>query len=123
MAWATTAPITASPVIRGTNRRQVDADDAVAPGGALLRRAREALESRGDSRLRETGRLESTDELCFQQSAGDSTRPEIDVPERVVRKDLANDDVRNLDAAPWLEDARDLGDGAALVGHEVQDAV
>jgi hypothetical protein len=38
----------------------------------------------------------TADELCFQQSAGDSTGPEIDVSQRAVGKDFANDDVRDL---------------------------
>lgn len=123
MPWATTAPVNTSPVSRRTNRRQVDADDAVASSRPLLRRSRETIETRGDLRLSEAGWFESPDELCFQQSACDSTRPQIDVSERVVGKDLSNDDVGDLDAAPWLEDARNLGDSTALIGHEVQDSV
>jgi hypothetical protein len=51
----------------------------VAPGRPLLGRAGEAVESGDDPNLVESGQLERLDELCFQQSAGDSTRPQVDI--------------------------------------------
>jgi len=36
------------------------------------------------------------DELCFQQSTGDSTSPEVDISKSAVWKDFTDDDVRDL---------------------------
>ena len=62
----------------------------------------------------EAGSGEEVDDLCFQQSACDSTGPQVDVAQRALREDLADDDVGDLQAAAGFENARDLADGAQV---------
>jgi hypothetical protein len=117
-------PVAKSSVRRlPASRRQIDAKDAVSLGRPFLGRSGEAVESLEHPDIGEAGRLEDADELCFQQSTGDSTRPEIDVSERAVGKDLADDNVRDLRASAWFQHTRDLPDSVRLVWHEVEDAV
>ena len=102
---------------------QVHADDRVPPGRAFLRGPAKAIVAMRDRNVDEAGILKQLDELCFQQSACDSTRPEVEVAQRVVRQGFTDDDVGHLHAAAGLEDAGDLGDRALLLGNEVEDAV
>lgn len=106
-----------------SHRREVHADDAVSAGRAFFGGAVETREPRRNPRLGEPGGLKCCNELCFQQSACDSTGPQVDVTQRLVREHLADHDVGDLDAAPGLEDAGDLGDCAVLVRYEIEHAV
>jgi hypothetical protein len=72
---------------------------------------------------RKTSGLEDADELCFQQSTGDSTSPEVDVSKGAVGKDFANDDVGDLRATATLQYPCDLADSPCLVRHKVEHAI
>ncbi len=111
------------PVQSRARCRQIHSDDTVPLGCTVLRCAGEAIEPVENADPGETGGLEDADELCFQQSSGDSTSPEVDISKSAVWKDFANDDVRDLHASTTLEHARELADGSGLVGHEVEHAV
>lgn len=63
-----------------SHRREVHADDAVSARRTFFGGAVEAREPRRDARLNEPGGLKGRDELCFQQSTGDSTSPQVNVP-------------------------------------------
>jgi len=79
---ASSASGLSSEIVEATPRaggEQIHAADSVPPGGAFLGRSGETIESRDDVRSLETSRRERRNELCFQQSAGNSTGPEIDV--------------------------------------------
>ena len=76
--------------------RQIHSDNTVSLGRTFFCRSGEAIESAENAYACETGRREDANELCFQQSTGNSTRPEVDVSERVVGQDFANHDVRHL---------------------------
>jgi hypothetical protein len=91
--------------------RQIHSDDTVALGGTFLRCSGEAIEPVEKADSGETGGLEDADELCFQQSTGDSTSPEVDISKSAVWKDLTDDDVRDLHASARLQHARDLAHG------------
>jgi hypothetical protein len=103
--------------------RQIHSDDTVPFGRALLRCSGKGIEPVEDADPDETGGLEDTDELCFQQSTGDSTGPEVDIAKSAVWKDFTDDDVRDLHASARLQHARDLADGHGFVGHEIEHAV
>jgi hypothetical protein len=60
-------------------RKQIHTHNAVTPGGALFRRPDKAIEAMGDRHVPESGDAEDVDELCFQQSARDSTGPEVNI--------------------------------------------
>ena len=53
--------------------------------------------------------------LCFEQSAGDSARPEFDIVPGILRDFLVDDDVRDLDATAGLEDAVDFDHDGGFV--------
>jgi len=59
---------------------QIHTADPVPPGGAFFGSSGETIESGDDVRSLETSCRERRNELCFQQSACNSTGPEIDVP-------------------------------------------
>jgi hypothetical protein len=77
----------------GVGGRQIDADHAVTARGAHLGRVRKAIVPVRDRDIAEAGRSEDVGNLCFQQSAGDSTGPEIDIAKCALRKHLPDDDV------------------------------
>lgn len=106
-----------------SHRREVHADDAVSARRAFFGGAVETHEPRCNARLDEPGGLKCPDELCLQQSACDSTGPQVDVTQRLVWEHLADHDVGNLDATPGLENAGNLGDCAVLVRYEIEHAV
>ena len=115
--------VTGLPRSLRSHRREVHADDAVSARRAFFGGAVETHEPRCSARLDEPGGLKCSDELCFQQSACNSTGPQVDVTQRLVWEHRANHDVGDLDAAPGLEDAGDLGDCAVLVRYEIEHAV
>ncbi len=63
------------------------------------------------------------DELCFQQSASDSTGPEIDVMQRAVGQYLANDDVGDLHASAWFEDAGEFRNRSIFLWDQIEHAI
>ena len=103
--------------------QQIDAHHAVAAGGFFFRCAGETVEPFGDCDVGEAGVRKRGDKLCFQQSAGDSSGPEIDILSRVFRELGSDHDVGDLHAPSWFQHAPDLGDGRLLIGHQVQHAV
>src|SRR5207237_7467523 len=92
----------------GLDCEKIHTADAVPSGRALFGGSGETVESRDDARGLETCGRERRNELCFQQSASDSTGPEIDVAQRAVGQGLADHDVCNLYAAARFEDPADL---------------
>ena len=111
------------PVLSRARGRQVDSDDTVPLRRTFLRCTGEAIEPVEHAYPGETGGLEDADELCFQQSTGDSTGPEIDVSKGAVGQDLADDDVGDLRATPTLQHPCDLVDSPCLVRHEIEHTV
>src|SRR6266511_2279632 len=67
--------------------------------------------------------LQNLPVLCFQQSPGNSTGPEIDVSPPLLAHRLLNRDVCDLDPPARLEHAEDLGEDRILVGNQVDDPV
>ena len=106
-----------------TSSRQIDANDTVSPRGLLFRRPGKAIEFFGDSDVGKTRVLEHRDQLCVQQSTGDSTGPEVNVFPCVLGQFHAHHDVRDLQAAPRLQDAPNFGDRRCLFSDEIQNAV
>jgi hypothetical protein len=106
-----------------TRCRHVHSNDTVSFGCTFLGGFGEALEPLENFHARESGGCEDADELCFQQSAGDSTGPEVDVPKSAVWQNFANDDVGDLRAPTGLQDPRDLADGFRLVRYEVEHTI
>lgn len=74
-------------------------------GTPLLRRAGEDVRTPGDLETDEPCGDDRRLELCLQQSAGDSTLPEVDVPFRAGGERLLDEDVADLEAAAGAEHA------------------
>jgi hypothetical protein len=77
----------------------------------------------GDLEIDEPSRDDGCLELCIQQSAGDSTLPEIDVLFALCRHCFLNQDVADLKATLRLENARHFLESGKLVGKKIEDAV
>src|SRR3990172_979028 len=89
----------------GLGGEDVDADDAVLPSGAFLRRPREAVKVLAHLHRAEPGRSQDLGKLCRRQSAGDSTRPEIDVAPDRLGQLAGNDDVGVEEGAAGFQHA------------------
>ena len=75
---------------------EVDSERAEARRRGLLRRTGEDLVSPCDLEIFEPGCFDHRLELCFQQSTGDSTLPQIDVLLGTIRYGLLHHDVADL---------------------------
>ena len=95
--------------------RQTHSNDTVPLSRAFFCRSGEAIELVENAYVRESSSREDANELCFQQSTGDSTRPQVDVSKCAVGQDFADHDVRNLRAPATLEHACDLADSSLFV--------
>jgi hypothetical protein len=73
--------------------RQIHTDDAVPPCGLFFRCRLEAVEPIRDPHVGKARPRERRNQLCFQQSTGDSTGPEVDILARVLRQLDAEHDV------------------------------
>jgi len=107
----------------GLPRKDVGAMDAVFPGCSLLGGRPEAIKSFQDADLFKPHPLEDVDHLCLRQSAGNSTRPEVDVSPSVFREFDIQQDVGHLKSATRPEHAHDFREGALLLGHEIEHAI
>jgi len=101
----------------------------VDPQRPELRRARRLgrigvdIHARGDLEAHESGGDDRRLELCFQQSAGDSAFPQIDVALALVTDRLLHEDVADLEPPSRLEDTRHLLQRGELVRKEIENAV
>jgi hypothetical protein len=77
-------------------RAEVHAERSEIRGVLVLRCAAEDIRSPRNLDLVETAFSQERDQLCFQQSAGDSASPQIDVAFRGLRHRLLHDDVADL---------------------------
>ena len=102
---------------------EIDTERAKAGSRGLLRCAIEHLGPPGQLEILETGRDYNRFQLCFQQSAGDSALPQIDVPLGAIRYRLLHHDVADLDAPSRLQHPVHFLEDRDLVGAEVDDAV
>ena len=71
----------------------IHTSDTVLACGAFLRGAAKRIEVLGHSNGREPDGLQDDCELCLRQSAGDSTRPEIDVAPNRLGEFAGDEDV------------------------------
>jgi hypothetical protein len=110
-------------VLSGARCRQIDSDDSVPLGRTFLGCTGEAIEPIEKAYSRETGGLEDADELCIQQSTGDSTSPQVDVSKGAVGQNFANDDVGDLGATATFQHPCDLADGPCFVRHKIEHAI
>ena len=102
---------------------EVDSERAELRGARGLGRASVNLGAPRDLEIHEARRYHRCFKLCVQQSAGDSTLPEIDVLLALFRHCFLNQDVADLKTAARLENTRHFLESGELIGKEVQHAV
>lgn len=76
---------------------------------ARLRSARENVPAPGDGEVNESGIHHGALELCFQQSAGNSTSPEGDILLVLIGDRGLDENVAELEPPAWHEHAGHLG--------------
>ena len=105
------------------SRAEVDSQRAELRGARGLRCASIDVAAPGDLEIHEPRRDDGCLQLCIQQSAGDSTLPEIDVLLALFRYCLLHHNVADLKATARLENTRHFLESGKLVGKEVEDPV
>ena len=88
---------------RPLSRAKIDTERPELRGARLLRRSAEDIGPPGDLERLESRRNHRCLELCFQQSAGDSTGPEIDVAPRAFGHRLLHHDIADIELPSRLE--------------------
>jgi hypothetical protein len=91
--------------------------------GVFERRAGVGIDQIARLDVGESVPQEATLVLCFQQSPGNSTGPQVDVSSPLLRHRPLDGDIGQLDAATRSQHAHDLGKDGVLVGNQVDDAV
>lgn len=110
-------------VVTRFSRAEVDSQRAELRRARRLGRPGIDLGAPGDLKIDETRRDYGCLELCIQQSAGDSTLPEVDVLLALLRHRFLYDDVADLKTTVRLEDAGHLLESGKLVRKKVEHAV
>jgi len=82
--------------------KDVYAVNTVAAGCLFLAGSLETVETFPDGHVAQTVAGEGANELCFQQSARNSTRPKLDVGAGIVRELRVQGNIRNLDPPAGL---------------------
>jgi len=101
-------------------RTEVDAYRPEFCGATGLRRATEDVRLPGDLEVNESGRHDRGMQFCFQQSTGNSARPQINLLFRVRRHRGTHQDIPNLEAARGFEYAGHLPQGRQFVRQQVE---
>ena len=100
--------------------------DALCPEfrcAAGLRRATEDVRLPGDLEVNEAGSHDRGLQFCFQQSTGNSARPQIDLLFRVLWHRLLHQDIPDLEATGGFEHPSHLLQGSEFVWQQVEDTV
>jgi hypothetical protein len=100
--------------------------DALRPefcGTAGLRRATEDVRLPGDLEINEARSHDRGFQFCFQQSTGNSARPQIDLLFRVRWHRLLHHDIPDLEATAGFEHASHLLQGREFVWQQVEHPV
>ena len=74
----------------------------------LFRRFSKRIKILTDFDINETHFFEGQNELCFQQSTGDSASPEVNIPLRVLGENAPHNNIRILEAGAGFENPCDL---------------
>ncbi len=96
-------------------RPEGDAYRAEVGGATRLWRTTEDVRAPTDREAHEPCRHDRGRQLCLQQSAGNSTSPEVNVLFCLLGHRLLHQDIADLEAATRLEHASHLAQGGRLV--------
>ncbi len=104
-------------------RAEVDAYCPEFCGATGLRRATEDIRLPGDLEVNKSGGHDRGLQFCFQQSTGNSARPQVDLLLRLLRHRLLHQDIPDLEAARGFEHTGHLPQGRQFVRQQVEDPV
>jgi hypothetical protein len=104
-------------------RTEVDAQRPEFCSAARLRSATENVRLPGDLEVDESGSHDRGLQFCFQQSTGNSARPQIDLLFRVRWHRLLHQDIPDLETARGFEHASHLLQGREFVWQQVEGTV
>ena len=90
---------------------------------ARLRRATEDVRLPGDLKVNESRSHDRGLQFCFQQSTGNSARPQIDLLFRVLWHRLLHQDIPDLETTAGFEHASHLLQGREFVWQQIEDPV
>jgi hypothetical protein len=110
-------------VIDRFSRSEVDSQGAKVCCAGRLRRIIKDIGLPSDFEIDKTGGYDRSLELCFQQSAGNSARPQIDVTFGTLWNCFLDQDIADLQTTTRLEDPRHFLQGCGFIGDQVQDAI
>jgi hypothetical protein len=110
-------------LIGGLAGSKIDAHSAEFGGAACLRGVAEYVLAPGDFKVNEAGHDHGHLKLCFQQSTGYSTRPQVYLLFGTFRHRFLDQNVADLQTAVRLEHPRHLFQAGRLIGHQVENAV
>jgi hypothetical protein len=88
-----------------------------------LRRAAKDIGLPRDLEIDKTGGYDRSLELCFQQSTGNSARPQVDLTFSALRNRFLDQDVTDLQAPTGLENARHFLQGCGFIWDQIEDAI
>ena len=92
-------------------------------GTARLRSAAEDIRLPGDLEVNEARSHDRGLQFCFQQSAGNSARPQIDLLFRISWHRLLYQDIPDLEATGGFEYSSHLLQGSKFVWQQIEDTV
>ena len=92
---------------------------AVLAGSVLLLRSTETVELRRYPNVLKPQISQEQHELRLRQSAGDSTRPQVNVAPHLLAKFGIEHDIAKLQPTARAQDAADFGKGSVFFRHKV----
>ena len=104
-------------------RAKVDAFGAEVGGAGFLRCAAKNFGPPRDLEASEASGFYKGLKLCFQQSAGDSTGPQLNVFFSFLGHGSVHQNVTYLQASPRFEDSMHFRQGGPLVWNQIEDSV
>jgi len=104
-------------------RANIDANGAIFCRAGFVPRTRVHISTPGDLKSDKTGDRDRGLQLCFQQSTGYSTRPQVDLGFRAFRYCPFHQDIPNLQPAAGTKHTRHFTQPGFFIGHEIQYAV
>ena len=102
---------------------EVDSQRSKVGCAGCLRRALEDIALPGDLEIDKTRGYHRSLKLCFQQSAGNSACPQIDITSGALGDRFLHQDVTNLQPPAGLEHPRHFLQGGWFIRNQIEDAV
>ena len=104
-------------------RANIDANGAIFCRAGLVPSARIHISTPSDLKSDKTGDCDRSLQLCFQQSTGYSTRPQVDFSFSAFRHCPFHQDIPNLQLPAGTEYSRHFTQPGFFIGHEVKHTV